>query len=629
MAESISLACANIVDGHYRYTQDLVQLAAAVPSQPSPTWPRYRSPIQVESLVPFLESHPDTAFSSYILEGLTKGFRIGFDYKNSHLHSQVPHHRSSLANKRVVDDRIAIEVTAGRLHGPLPAHLKSLAHISPVGLVPKPHQKNKFRLIVDLSHPNGNSVNDGIPSNLCSLRYASVDEAVNIIRQLGQDTQLFKLDIKDAYRIIPVHPDDYHLLGISWRGETYIDRALPFGLRSAPKIFSAVADTVAWALHQQGVKHQLHYLDDFLFLEAATSGGAAQSLARVLRIFHVLGIPIANHKTEGPATVLVFLGILIDSHKFELRLPIDKLKRLQATLRQWINKKVCTRKDLESLLGHLSHAATVVRQGRTFLRQLFPLLSLNRASHHFIRLNAGARADLLWWSTFLQHWNGTSFFPTSAPSTEVISDASGSFGCGAFAIPHGWFQLEWPESWQALNIAAKELVPVVIAAALWGHQWKRSCVCFKSDNMAVVEIMKSRTARDPLLMHLLRCLVFYAASFGFHFSAEHVPGVDNTAADAISRNNIPLFLSLVPQMPRVTIPHPVLDLLVTKRPNWGSQDWTALFASSLIRAYQQPQELCTNQAGASTSSSAHGTPCPPCHSPNTPFASLLQSCHNQ
>ena len=188
-----------------------------------------------------------------------------------------------------------------------------------------------------------------------------MDEAVN-------------LDIKDAYRIIPVHPDDYHLLGISWRGATYIDRALPFGLRSAPKIFSAVADLVAWVLHQQGIKHQLHYLDDFLFLDAATPQGSTGTLEQV----QGLGIPIATQKTEGPNTALVFLGILIDTHRFELRLPLEKLTRLQTALQHWKKKRSCTRRELESLLGHLSHAATVVRQGRTFLRQLFPLLSLNR-----------------------------------------------------------------------------------------------------------------------------------------------------------------------------------------------------------------------------------------------------------
>ena len=68
---------------------------------------------------------------------------------------------------------------------------------------------------------------------------------------------LVKSDLKDAYRIVPVHPDDYHLLGIAWDECVYVDRALPFGLCSAPKIFSAVADFIAWVLHQQGIPHQL------------------------------------------------------------------------------------------------------------------------------------------------------------------------------------------------------------------------------------------------------------------------------------------------------------------------------------------------------------------------------------
>ena len=103
----------------------------------------------------------------------------------------------------------------------------------------------------------------------------------------------------------------------------------------------------------------------------------------------------------------------------------------------------CTKQELESLLGHLSHAVTVIPQGRVFLWQLFSLLSLNRVPHHFLCLNAGARADLMWWQTFLQDCNATSFFPVTDTSIEVFSDASGTFGCGAFAHPHGWFQLRW------------------------------------------------------------------------------------------------------------------------------------------------------------------------------------------
>ena len=83
------------------------------------------------------------------------------------------------------------------------------------------------------------------------------------------------MDLSNAYQIIPVHPDDQMLLGISWQGSTYVDRTLPFGLRSAPKIFTAVADCPAWSLHYEEVEFGIHYLDDFLLMGHQGSGEAA------------------------------------------------------------------------------------------------------------------------------------------------------------------------------------------------------------------------------------------------------------------------------------------------------------------------------------------------------------------
>lgn len=124
-------------------------------------------------------------------------------------------------------------------------------------------------------------MNDGISPELCSLQYSRVDDAVKIIRYLGQNAQLIKLDIRDAYRIVPTNPCDYTLLGLKWRNSTYIDRALPFGLRSLPKIFNAVADFITWVLASRGITYLLHYLDDFLFLVAPNSsqGNATLSTA--------------------------------------------------------------------------------------------------------------------------------------------------------------------------------------------------------------------------------------------------------------------------------------------------------------------------------------------------------------
>ena len=185
---------------------------------------------------------------------------------------------------------------------------------------------------------------------------------------------------------------------------------------------------------------------------------------RVLQTLANLGVPVAAHKIQGPSTALTFLGILVDTSMFELHLPSDKLTCLQDAIQQWACKRACTQRDLESFLGHAR--CNCNPSGSVFLRQLFPLLSLGRAPHHYICLNLGARADLMWWRAFLQGWNGTSFFPATSTSSEVFSDAAGTFGCGAFTSTHYWFQIAWSDDWQSIHITAKELLPIVAVAAL-------------------------------------------------------------------------------------------------------------------------------------------------------------------
>ena len=111
--------------------------------------------------------------------------------------------------------------------------------------------------------------------------------------------------------------------------------------------------------------------------------------------------------------MLTFLGILIDTHKFELCMPLEKLTNLVKLIHMWTDTNSCTKKELESPLGHLSHAATVIPQGCTFLCSLFSLLLHAYAPHHILHLNLWTRADIKWWATFLNDWNGKSLFPAS------------------------------------------------------------------------------------------------------------------------------------------------------------------------------------------------------------------------
>ena len=110
--------------------------------------------------------------------------------------------------------------------------------ISRFGVIPKQHQQNSWRLIIDLSHPKTNSVNDSIPKILCGLSYITIDDVILRIVQLGSNALLAKLDIKSAFHLLPVHPADRHLLGNEWHNSIYLDTCLPFRLHSAPKLFN-------------------------------------------------------------------------------------------------------------------------------------------------------------------------------------------------------------------------------------------------------------------------------------------------------------------------------------------------------------------------------------------------------
>ena len=286
---------------------------------------------------------------------------------------------------------------------------------------------------------------------------------------------------------------------------------------------------------------------------------------------------------NGGTLDITFLGILIDTVKQQLELPPRKLTRIQRLIRRWRACKSFRKRDLLSLISHLHHAATVVRQGRAFVRGIIDLSCKVKRRHHHVRLTKLVRADLAWWAEFLPRWNGTSFFQADLPSVLVTSDASGSWGCGAYSDKQ-WLQVPWPVTWISNSIARKEMAPIILAASVWGPTWVGKRVCFRSDNTAVVSALKSGSARDPVLSHQLRCLHFYSALCQFTYTACHIPGKHNRIADALSRNRVTEFFALFPQADPISTPIPkaVLELLFLGPWDWTSRRWRARFAASLI-----------------------------------------------
>ena len=220
------------------------------------------------------------------------------------------------------------------------------------------------------------------------------------------------------------------------------------------------------------------------------------------------------------------------------------------------------------MVGLLQHATKVVILGRTFVSRMYKAAARLKKLSHSTRLTAGFRSDLRWWHLFAS-WNGTSFLDNCSPDHFIATDASGSWGCGGIFGPQ-WIQLAWSKEWARRDIMAKELVPIVLSCAMWGPLLSGSKVQFKCDNSGVVDSINKGSSKEPLVMHLLRCLWFFSAYFGFTIVACHIPGVLNTAADQLSRNRSAEFLKLnahVSIIPEV-IPMSLLKLISPQKLDW-------------------------------------------------------------
>ena len=212
---------------------------------------------------------------------------------------------------------------------------------------------------------------DSIDPQDFSLQYIKVDQVIRMVSRYGPGALVAKFDVEFAYRNIPVHPDDRFLLGMSWHGQFFIDLLLPFGLRSAPFIFNSVADMVEWILlRKHRLSDLLHYLDDFITAGPPQSSQCAYNLNMAISVCHRLGLSLHADKCVGPATSMTVLGIELDFVNQVACLPEDKLLALRELIHSWMPRRWCRKRELESLIAHLHHAAKVVWPWRAFLCRL-------------------------------------------------------------------------------------------------------------------------------------------------------------------------------------------------------------------------------------------------------------------
>lgn len=517
--------------------------------------------LNAEAFETGLANHPDKEFVTYLVNACTYGVNIGYEGQRSpSISNNWPSvHKFSTSVQQDIDK----DVSLGRKLGPFKEPPLRNFVGSPMGAFQK-RSSHKIRVIHDLSWPPGSSVNDGIPPDNFTMSYVSIDDIVQKIITYGPGTLLAKLDLADAFHSILVRPDDWELLGSSWKSSNddtvmyYVSTVLPFGLRSSPSLFNDFATGTELIMKYKGVSDVEHYLDDYITIGPPESTRCRDNLDLMIDTCHEVGFEINFSKVVGPSTCIEFLGIILDTDLMQLRISEERLNHILEELSCWRGRKRATKREILSLIGKLIFISRVVRSGRTFVRRLIDTSKKVKSLNHTVKLNKQFRADIDWWLSFLPSWNGISMFYernwTRSIDLELFTDASDVAMAGYY---HGaWFVELVGERQESINW--REMYAVVQAAATWGAQWAGKRILFHVDNMSVVYILRSGTSKSPALMDLMRILFFIAAKFNFEFSSEYINTHDNTIADSLSRLDFYRFWHLDPNA-NISMTKPKLD----------------------------------------------------------------------
>lgn len=513
-------------------------------------WAIGYSPINTEELDISLQNYPHKDVANLLSDGFHYGFKL--QYEGPRLPSESKNLKSVLQNPLAAIEKVENEIKLGRIAGPFDYRPISNLKCSPIGLVPK--KTSGWRLITHLSYPPSESVNDFINPEYCSVKYSSFDNAVSIVKKLGKNALIAKMDIKSAFRLLPCYPGDFCLLGFKIGEKWYIDKNMPMGCSISCATWEHFAKFLDWLTKKEAKSNNLdHFLDDYFFAGKFGTNECQILMDTFTTICQRLNVPIAEEKTEGPKCIMEYLGLIINTNDMTIEIPQKKLKDLLNLIKEIAYSKKVTLKRLQSLCGTLAFCTRAIPAGRAFSRRLYMAMSKGKKPFHLIRITKEMFNDLMIWKMFLENFNGVSYILEDGISNDDIqlyTDSSGGFGCGCYFMGK-WCYLQWPLYWRQTGITRDitflEIIPIALSVFLWYDRFKGKTIVFHIDNLAVVTVLNSKYSKSERVMNLLRFIVYWSMIGHFNLKAFHIFSKNNSIADSLSRGHFQKFRQLAPQ----------------------------------------------------------------------------------
>ena len=353
--------------------------------------------------------------------------------------------------------------------------------------------------------------------------------------------------------------------GIYWRGLFFLDMYLPFGLCSAPYIFTSLMDLFVWICnHHYNLSNLSHFVDDFIYV--APPSEAWSSYKNFQNIASIFGVPFKVSKFIAPSPSIDYIGFHLDAPSMTISIPAEKRTRISTLLTSWLeispprsNPRSRSLSEARSLLGHLMHIVQILPEGKIFCDRLIRFTlgwkPPSTGRHH---LSSGLCTDLNWWLETLQKWPGRYLISLSTwVDIGLYTDASGALGAGAF-LGHQWWCLRWATPFQSnsggYDIFWKEMFAIWVSLTLWGPSFRGRYIIVHCDNQACVEsLSKGRAPHHSLVNDLIRRIVLLQLELEFRIQARYIESVSNPA-DSLSR------LTNLPSHPQEPLPASVVSL---------------------------------------------------------------------
>ena len=481
-----------------------------------------------------------------VCDFLEFGFPIGFKGCTENLISKdqiwkYKNHKGATEFPDDINAYIEKESKYGAVLGPFKINpFQEKLIISPLNSVPK-KETSERRIIMDLSFPKGNSVNDYIEKNeyleeKIHVIFPKVDDFVELIKTKGKGCLLFKRDLKRAYRQISIDPKDFNLVSFVWNKHIFCDTVLSMGLKSAANICQRTTNAISFIMLQIGIAI-LNYLDDLAGAERKENAVFAYNcLGSVLQ---KCGFEESTEKASPPSEIMSFLGVLFSTLTMTMEITPERLIEIRKLIQLWLNKEYASLKQVQSLLGKLNFIAACVRPSRIFVARLLKWLrSIYGSSEFFHVIPDYVRKDLMWWNRFLPLYNGISLleFENWSEPDAICSSDSCLTGCGGF-WKGCYFHREFPDNIldKKFHISVLEMLAIIILLRLWGHYFKGQRIVIFCDNLSVCQILSSGKSKSEPLQDCLREICYLAACNQFEIKTQHLASDENRISDILSR----------------------------------------------------------------------------------------------